>query len=363
MLFELYHKNIQVLTVEYDSVTNKFGEIISINNDKHIPVGIQNIENYEMQRSLQLWWDSRLIPKNRSAYKNNWLEIERLKSESFGFNLSDHYWIKPAGSEMTWEKGNFLTNDFSEDIGKYIVGDISKDRLHLNPDTPDLFSNGEQDKRWIIKRGKRLLLKYGKPPYYEQPFNEMLATEICRRFEIPHVKYSFVIKNGDEPQIYSSCPCFIDEKTEFIPAGFVQYLEKKQKGESAYSHLIQCCKKAGMNNLQNIEEELHNMLLVDYITGNVDRHYGNFGFLRDAETLEWKGVVPVFDTGNAMMYEYPTSDLRKSKSLNENVKCKSFASSQEEIMQRFGKNFAKMDFDFSKLKGIDNFYRKYKNGF
>ena len=64
MLFELYHKNIQVLTVEYDLVTNKFGKIISINNDKHIPVGIQNIENYEMQRSLQFWWDSRLIPYN-----------------------------------------------------------------------------------------------------------------------------------------------------------------------------------------------------------------------------------------------------------------------------------------------------------
>ena len=37
------------------------------------------------------------------------------------------------------------------------------------------------------------------------------------------------------------------------------------------------------------------MLAADYILANTDRHLGNFGFLRDSETLEWKGLAPIYD--------------------------------------------------------------------
>ena len=40
MVYELWHKNINVLTVEYEPETNKFGKILSVHNEKHIPVGI-----------------------------------------------------------------------------------------------------------------------------------------------------------------------------------------------------------------------------------------------------------------------------------------------------------------------------------
>jgi hypothetical protein len=44
------------------------------------------------------------------------------------------------------------------------------------------------------------------------------------------------------------------------------------------------------------------MLAIDYIIVNEDRHYNNFGFVRDANTLEWRGLAPIFDSGTSLWY-------------------------------------------------------------
>ncbi len=357
MVYELWHKNVNVLSVEYEPETNKFGKILSVYNENHIPVGIQNIPNHTLSQGLQFWWESRLIPKNRSNFKINNPDIDLLMAGANGFNLSDQYWIKAEKSDMTWGKGNFYTNTFNEDIGEYITGFGRGKLRNMTSRSPDLFSNGQQDKRWMIERGTRFLVKYGHPPYYEQPFNEMLASEICRRLDIPYVQYTLLVKGRTEPLIYSMCPCFVSPDTEFVPAGFVQYVKEKNRQVSNYEHLLECCKKIGIKNETETEKAFMQMNTLDYITANADRHYGNFGFLRNAETLEWTGIAPNFDTGNAMFFEYPTSDLRKSTSLMENVISRSFASSQKKQLEKFSDKIALMNIDLKKLDGIKDFYK------
>ena len=356
MVYELWHKNKNVLSVEYEPVTNRFGKVLEIYDEKHIPVGIQNIPNYNLSQGLQFWWQSRLIPKNRSNFKINNPDIDFLLTGSNGFNLSDQYWIKEEKSDMTWEKGNFYTNPFNEDIGEYITGQGHYNLQNMTSRSPDLFSNGQQDKRWVIEKGTRFLVKYGRPPYYEQPFNEMLASEICRRLDIPYVQYTLLIKGKTEPVIYSMCPCFVNPDTEFVPAGFIQYGREKKRQVSNYNHLIECCSQYNIQKKENIEKTFMQMIVLDYIIANTDRHYGNFGFLRNAETLEWIGNAPNFDTGNAMFYEYPTSDLRKSTAIMENVISRSFVAKQKEQAEKFSDNIAMLDVDFKKLDGIKDYY-------
>ena len=43
------------------------------------------------------------------------------------------------------------------------------------------------------------------------------------------------------------------------------------------------------------------MTVMDDIMLNTDRHLGNFGLIRNAETLEWIGPAPIYDTGNSLM--------------------------------------------------------------
>jgi len=45
------------------------------------------------------------------------------------------------------------------------------------------------------------------------------------------------------------------------------------------------------------------MITVDFIIANQDRHNTNYGFIRNAETLEWSGLSPNFDCGASLWYD------------------------------------------------------------
>ncbi|MEG0411122.1 MAG: hypothetical protein RR538_09215, partial [Erysipelotrichaceae bacterium] len=47
-------------------------------------------------------------------------------------------------------------------------------------------------------------------------------------------------------------------------------------------------------------KDLENMFIVDFLTMNTDRHMKNFGVIRNAETLSWERLTPIFDTGQSM---------------------------------------------------------------
>jgi len=45
------------------------------------------------------------------------------------------------------------------------------------------------------------------------------------------------------------------------------------------------------------------MLTLDYLIVNEDRHFNNFGAIRDAETLEWLGPAPIYDSGTSLWHD------------------------------------------------------------
>ena len=54
------------------------------------------------------------------------------------------------------------------------------------------------------------------------------------------------------------------------------------------------------------------MIVLDYIIANEDRHFNNFGLLRDPETLEWLGAAPIYDSGTSLWYDTPTKAIPHS---------------------------------------------------
>jgi len=42
---------------------------------------------------------------------------------------------------------------------------------------------------------------------------------------------------------------------------------------------------------------------IDALIANEDRHWGNFGALRDSESLEFIGLAPILDNGNTLGYK------------------------------------------------------------
>ena len=65
-----------------------------------------------------------------------------------------------------------------------------------------------------------------------------------------------------------------------------------------YNLLIKRCKEM---NILNAEEDLLKIILLDYIIANIDRHSYNISFIHDSDTLQWKGLSPVYDSGKSIV--------------------------------------------------------------
>jgi hypothetical protein len=139
-------------------------------------------------------------------------------------------------------------------------------------------------------------MKGGSGDYQQEPYNEVIASEIMRRLGVDHVAYTLTADNGKP---YSLCENFITPDTELVPARCVIEALKKSNQSSSFAHLLRCCDALG---IADTEPAIGKMLTVDYIIANEDRHYGNFGFIRNAETLEWLGLAPVYDSGTSLWY-------------------------------------------------------------
>ena len=91
------------------------------------------------------------------------------------------------------------------------------------------------------------------------------------------------------------------------------------KDESTYQQLLKCCEYLGIGDMRR---QLEEMMVVDYLIANTDRHWGNFGFIRDANTLEWKGFAPIFDSGNSLWFD--------KRNTTESVLSETFERTQDE---------------------------------
>ena len=49
-----------------------------------------------------------------------------------------------------------------------------------------------------------------------------------------------------------------------------------------------------MMEIPDVQQAVDRMIVVDYLLANTDRHYNNFGAIRNANTLEWIGPAPIF---------------------------------------------------------------------
>jgi hypothetical protein len=212
--------------------------------------------------------------------------------------LSDQYWVYPENSDLKWDKINFFTNDFASDVGEILFGKTpNKDAINLV--SPDNTSDGWLRKKWIISDNKRFLVKGGSGLTQQEPFNEVIASKIMERMNIPHVAYGL---QKTDNSYYSVCENFITLDTELVSAERIRSVLKKSNNDSAFTHFMKCCEYLG---IPNSSDSINKMLTVDYIISNEDRHYNNFGAIRNAETLDWLGFAPIYDSGTSFWYQTP----------------------------------------------------------
>ena len=107
----------------------------------------------------------------------------------------------------------------------------------------------------------------------------------------------------------STCTLFTGKKLAFLPAGRL-VTSGGMKAVRAYYE------KLG----PTFVDALNDMLVFDAIICNVDRHYGNFGFLIDSVTNTITAPAPLFDHGNSLFNFAGADDLEDEKAMDAYVK-------------------------------------------
>lgn len=303
------NKDTKILKANYDESIGAFVDIYDIYNIDYAPYALMTVyKKYKdknfLKTDLNKWFSNRGIPSWRDKldillHRLNVDTTKELLDKALGLSLSDQYWLMPYGTNIKHKDINFFENDF--DYVEFLDASLSKKNKIIEKEsslkTPNNTTDGMLKKAWIIENGIRYLLKSGYKSETLQPFNEALASEICKRLGFEHVTYTIDIYKG---VVLSKCPCFINANTEFIPCHQIESGIRNNK-ESDYNNYINELEK---NGIKDARIKVENMFILDYIMLNEDRHLNNFGIVRDTNTLKWLDVAPIFDNGQSLNIEY-----------------------------------------------------------
>ena len=360
------NKNTEVLLTEYDSASSTFTKIYEVYNIEYAPYILKNLYNEKdfndnsFRINLSKWFQGRGIPSWRDKldillHRLNIIAPSELLDKSFGLSLSDQYWLKPINTSISYDDINFFDNDF--DYTEFLEASLSKNSNSIvnasSLTTPNNTTDGMLRKAWIIENGIRYLLKSGYKNELLQPFNEVLASEICDRLGFDHVKYTL---DTYKDTVVSKCPCFITKNTELITCHQIRNNMDRNDSTKDYEEYIKILEEHG---IVDARTQMENMFILDFLIMNEDRHLNNFGIIRDVNTLKWLKCAPIFDNGQSLntLY-YDENELHISGEGRFFYEVKPF----DEII-KIVKNLKRIDID--KLNDLpewfDNLLHQYQN--
>ena len=360
------NKNTEVLLTEYDSASSTFTKIYEVYNIEYAPYILKNLYNEKdfnvnsFRINLSKWFQGRGIPSWRDKldillHRLNIIAPSELLDKSFGLSLSDQYWLKPINTSISYDDINFFDNDF--DYTEFLEASLSKNSNSIvsasSLNTPNNTTDGMLRKAWIIENDTRYLLKSGYKNELLQPFNEVLASEICDRLGFDHVKYTL---DTYKDTVVSKCPCFITKNTELITCHQIRNNMDRYDSTKDYEEYIKILEEHG---IVDARTQMENMFILDFLIMNEDRHLNNFGIIRDVNTLKWLKCAPIFDNGQSLntLY-YDENELHISGEGRFFYEVKPF----DEII-KIVKNLKRIDID--KLNDLpewfDNLLHQYQN--
>lgn len=301
--YYLMNKNKKIAKINFNNSSQKVENILEVINEEYAP--LECLHNKKLDsNSITIWFKGRGIPSWRDGL-DDFLDNLGIKNKdillnkAYGLSLSDQYWLNPVERLMDWKDINFFDHDFnSQDYIEASFENKIIDNKNLNLYSPNNTSDGMLKKTWIVGVDQqRYLLKSSFRKKGLEPFNEVLSGMIANVLELNYVPYTIEIFNQN---LLSKCKCFIDKDTEFISA-YALLKSENVDMNSGYilvmENYIKILKDKG---IQDVEEKIATMFILDYLMVNQDRHLGNFGIVRNVNTLEWLDITPNFDSGQSM---------------------------------------------------------------
>lgn len=301
--YYLMNKEVKIAKLCFDNALQKVESIVEIFNKDYAPLECFNHGELSCEE-ITSWFKGRGIPSWRDGLDDllDNLGIKNkdvLLNKAYGLSLSDHYWMNPVERYMDWNDINFFDHDFnSQDFIDATFEDKIIDDKNVDFYSPNNTSDGMLKKAWIVGEDKqRYLLKNSFRRKGLEPLNEVLSGMVAEVIGLEYVPYTVEVMNKI---LLSKCKCFIDKDTEFISAYAILREFSKNKDVDPTLEMNGYINELKTKGITNVEEKLSKMFILDYLIANQDRHLGNFGVIRNVNSLEWVNVAPNFDSGQSM---------------------------------------------------------------
>ena len=280
MIFSLFEKGLEGLV----------SKILYVNEEKKhlLPIDMEISDD-----GIIKWLKRRVIPKNR-RFVDEILKTLGLSANDTkgiidvckGLSLNDSFWVVPKDFNGEFKDYNLYENRFSEILS--LVAYTGTGHSHKAFTTsPELTTNGMLPKAWrFIENDGIYLYKggtYGAANTGNEPYSEYYASQIAEAMGLDSVKYELENWKGI---LASKCKLFTDIDTAFVPVGRIVT-------DGGIAACLKYYKALG----EIFYEHLKSMLVFDAVIYNEDRHFGNFGVLRNNYTGEVFAPAPVFDNG------------------------------------------------------------------
>ena len=135
----------------------------------------------------------------------------------------------------------------------------------------------------FVKAGSKYTL--GGSNSGREPYSEYYASVVADYLGFNHVNYSIREhrRRDNRIDIVTDCNCFTTEQTGTVTAYLL--------GLDSYEKVIDYCKALNTKSFNTILD----MLFLDCLLLNTDRHFSNIEFFVDNRTLEVKELTPIFD--------------------------------------------------------------------
>jgi hypothetical protein len=201
-------------------------------------------------------------------------------------SLNDSYWVVPQGFTGRFSQYNLYENRFSEILSLVAYTGIGQSYGAFTT-SPELTTSGMLPKAWRFIEDEGIYLykggSSGAANAGNEPYSEFYACQIAEAMGLRTVSYDLENWKGI---LASKCKLFCDMDTAFIPVG-----RMIQPGG------LKACLDYYAALGDDFSENMRSMLALDAVIYNEDRHFGNFGILRDNHSGAIIAPAPLFDHG------------------------------------------------------------------
>ena len=192
-------------------------------------------------------------------------------------SLTDVFWVKKSQENISFSQINLYDNTLGNAFVEISLRGRQMTVTNHELAAPDLSTKGCFPKAWIRDdKGFRLLKDGGE----DAVRRELLASEICQCFDVPQVRYQESEFEGEKVT-----------ESSLVTSKEYSMVSKLAFDVYACNHdldTVSICKKID-------PVTYYGMNILDYLTGNTDRHPENWGFLINNRTNAYMSLYPVMD--------------------------------------------------------------------